>query len=149
LATTIAPRSLAESTKPKPAAAAAKESVRVVADKLDIDVGAKSAVLEGNVRLERGSVTVRAPRIEVRYDEIPNVTWARATGGVVAEVKGVRAEAPEVEIDLGKQSLALRGGVRLARGTGWISAEKATIDLATAKVSLSGVEGVLPVPETK
>ncbi len=159
-AMTIAPRSIAESTKAPAAAVASdapkdakkdtkKDAVHLAADKLDIDIEAKRAVLTGHVRLERGSVTVRAPMVEVRYDELPNVTWAKATGGVVAEVKGVRAEAPEVELDLAKQTLSLRGGVRVARGAGWISAASATIDLLNAKVSLSGVEGVLPAAETR
>jgi lipopolysaccharide export system protein LptA len=153
VATATAPRTLAEPPKPAPAKdtkppkeAKEKEAVHLSADKLDIDVEAKRAVLEGNVRLERGSVTMRAPRFEVRYDDVPNVTWARGTGGVVAEAKGVRAEAPEVELDLAKQNLALKGGVRITRGTGWITADKAMIDLSNGKISLAGVEGVLPVP---
>ncbi|MDC0747672.1 LptA/OstA family protein [Polyangium mundeleinium] len=144
LATTIAPRSLAE---PPKAAPPPKEPVELSADQLDIDIAAKRAVLEGHVRLTKGALVVRAPRVEVRYDEVPNVTWAKGAGGVVAEVKGVRAEAPEVEIDLAKQTLSLRGGVRLQRGAGWISAEKATIDLVSLKVSLTDVKGALPVPE--
>src|ERR1035438_10484862 len=39
---------------------------------------------------------------------------------------GVHAEAPEVELDLSKQVLELRGGVRLTRGQGWLQAEKAS-----------------------
>jgi hypothetical protein len=83
---------------------------------------------------------------------VPHVTWARGSGGVVAEVKGVRAEAPEVELDLPGQSLALRGGVRLTRGEGWITADSATIQIATGKVSMIGVKGSIPVgalPGTK
>ncbi|UQA63460.1 LptA/OstA family protein [Polyangium aurulentum] len=142
LATAIAPRSLAE----PPKAAAPREQVELASDRLDIDIEGKTAVFTGNVRLDRGELKVRCPKVEVRYDAIPNVTWARATGGVVAELKGVRAEAPEAELDLAKHSLALRGGVRVARGGGWISAGSATIDLLTSKVSLTDVKGALPVP---
>lgn len=147
-ATTLAPRSLAESTKaaPKPQA---KETVRLEAETLEIDLSTKRAVLTGHVKLEKGALRVRAPSVEVRYDEMPNVTWAKATGGVVAELKDVRAEAPEVEMDLPKQTLSLRGGVRIARGDGWLRAERATIDLLSAKVSLTGVEGALPVPDPR
>jgi len=144
LATTIAPWTLAEPPKATPPP---KEAVELSADQLDIDIAGKRAVLEGHVRLTKGALVVRAPRVEVRYDEVPNVTWAKGTGGVVAEVKGVRAEAPEVEIDLGKQVMSLRGGVRLQRGAGWISAEKASIDLVSLKVSLSEVKGAMPVPD--
>jgi lipopolysaccharide transport protein LptA len=141
-ATAIAPRSLAE----PPKATSPRDQVSLSADRLDIDLEGKTAVFAGNVRLDRGDLQIRCPRIEVRYDAIPNVTWARGTGGVVAELKGVRAEAPEVELDLPKQSLTLRGGVRVARGAGWISAASATIDLLTSKVSLTDVKGALPVP---
>lgn len=143
VATAIAPSSLAE---PPKAAAPAREQVSLSADRLDIDLEGKTAVFAGNVRLDRGELKIRCPKVEVRYDAIPNVTWARGTGGVVAELKGVHAEAPEVELDLPKQSLVLRGGVRLARGAGWISAASATIDLLTSKVSLTEVKGALPVP---
>ena len=64
------------------------------AEHLDVDVEAKRAVLTGNVRLAKGTMSVAVPRVDVRYDEVPHVTWLKASGGVVAEVKGVRAEAP-------------------------------------------------------
>jgi hypothetical protein len=44
-----------------------------------------------DVRLDKGELKVRCPKVEVRYDAIPNITWASGTGGVVAELKGVRA----------------------------------------------------------
>jgi lipopolysaccharide export system protein LptA len=143
LATAIAPRTLAD---PAPAADPSADGISMAADRLDIDVSGKTAVLDGHVRLGRKDLTVRCPHVEVRYDEGPRVTWAKGTGGVVAEVKGVRAEAPEVEIDLPKQTLSLRGGVRLARGAGWLRAGSASIHMASGKVSLTDVEGVIPVP---
>jgi lipopolysaccharide export system protein LptA len=142
LATAIAPRTLADPPKPAPP----RDSIHLSADRLEIDLDGKSATFTGNVRLDRGDLTVRSPRIEVRYDAVPNVTWARGTGGVIAEMKGVRAEAPEVELDLPRSVLTLRGGVRVSRGAGWISAERATLDLLTSKISLTDVKGALPVP---
>ena len=121
------------------------EKLDMSADQLDIDVEAKTAILMGNVRLTKGAMTVRCPRVDVRYDHVPHVTWVKGGGGVVAEVKGVRAEAPEVELDLAKQTLDLRGGVRLTRGGGWLTAEKATISIATGKVAMTEVKGSIPV----
>ena len=121
------------------------EVLDLSADALEIDVEAKSALLTGNVKVAKGSMTVSCPKVEVRFDHVPHVTWVKGSGGVVAEVKGVRAEAPEVELDLGKQTLDLRGGVRLTRGGGWLTAERATIHIATAKVSMSDVKGSIPV----
>ncbi len=117
------------------------------ADRLDLDVEAKTAVLQGHVTLARGAMTLSCPRVDVRYDQVPHVTWARGSGGVVAEVKGVRAEAPEVELDLGARTMELRGGVRLTRGEGWITADRASINIATAKVTMTDVKGSIPIPK--
>jgi lipopolysaccharide export system protein LptA len=122
------------------------DPVAMQADQLDVDVGAGSAVFTGNVSLAKGDLHVSCPRIEVKFDTTPHVSWARGSGGVSADVRGVHAEAPEVELDLTKQVLELRGGVRLTRGQGWLQAEKASIDIATAKVTLAQVKGAIPVP---
>jgi lipopolysaccharide export system protein LptA len=124
------------------------EPLHMAADKLDLDVEAKTATLDGHVKLSRGGMTVGCPHVEVRYDEVPNVRWAKGTGGVVAEVKGVRAEAKEVEIDFAARALSLHGGVKITRGEGWISAEKASINLATARVSMTDVKGSFPLPKS-
>ncbi len=145
---------LAASSAPvaDPLPTAGREPLEMSAEHLELDVEARTALLTGGVKLTKGPLTVACPRVEVRYDQVPHVTWARGSGGVVAEVKGVRAEAPEVELDLPGQSLSLRGGVRLTRGEGWITADQATIQIATGKVSMVGVKGSIPVgplPGTK
>ena len=122
------------------------EGIGIEAEHLDIDVDQGHATLEGAVVLTKGDLKVRCPRIELRFDAAPHVSWVRGSGGVVATLRGVHAEAPEVEMDFSKRILELRGGVRLTRGAGWIAAERATIDTATAKVSLTGVKGSIPVP---
>src|SRR5204863_8128963 len=95
--------------------------------------------------LLKGELKVACPRIEVKYDEAPRVTWAKGSGNVTADIRGVHAEAPEVELDLARQVLELRGGVRLTRGQGWLKADKATTEIASAKVTLKDVKGSLPV----
>jgi lipopolysaccharide export system protein LptA len=122
------------------------DAMQVQADRLEVDVTAGEAVLTGNVSLAKGGLKVSCPRIDLKFDTTPHVSWARGSGGVVADVKGVHAEAPDVELDLTKQVLELRGGVRLTRGQGWLQADKATIDIATAKVVLTQVKGSIPVP---
>lgn len=137
-----AARSLsADAQKPPPPG----PTLEVSAEKLDVDVQAKTAVLSGNVRLTKGSISVACPRVEARYDDGPQIVWAKGSGGVVAELGGARAEAPLVEIDMATQTLELRGGVRLARGGAWIKAERATIDMVTSKISMSDVKGSIPV----
>jgi len=122
------------------------DPVAMQADQLEVDVGTGSAIFTGNVSLAKGDLHVTCPRIEVKFDTSPHVSWAKGSGGVSADVRGVHAEAPEVELDLTKQILELRGGVRLTRGQGWLQAEKASIDIATAKVTLAQVKGSIPVP---
>ena len=128
-----------------PLAALGGESIEVSADLLDVDVGTGTATLTGNVRLARGELKVACPRIEVKYDDHPRVTWARGSGGVQADIKGVHAEAPEVELDLARHTLDLRGGVKLTRGQGWLQAEQASIDTKSARVTLKDVKGAIPV----
>ena len=125
------------------------EALGLQADKLAVDVSAGEAMMTGNVSLTKGDLKVSCPRIDLRFDNSPHVKWAKGSGGVVADVRGVHAEAPEVELDLVKQVLELRGGVRLTRGQGWLQADRATIDIKTAKVSLTQVKGSIPVPPAK
>jgi lipopolysaccharide transport protein LptA len=123
------------------------DAVTIQADRLDVDVAAGSAVLAGSVGLTKGDLKVHCPRLEVKFDNSPHLISARGSGGVVADVRGVHAEAPEVELDLKRQIVELRGGVRLSRGAGWIQADKASIDIATAKVTATQVKGSIPVPK--
>jgi lipopolysaccharide export system protein LptA len=136
-----APKALAD-----PLLAVGGDTVLVQADSLDVDVSAGSGVLTGNVTLGKGDLHVSCPRIDLKFDTTPHVSWAKGSGGVSADVRGVHAEAPEVEVDLSKQILNLRGGVRLTRGQGWLQADHASIELATAHVTLTQVKGSIPVP---
>jgi lipopolysaccharide export system protein LptA len=126
-------------------APAGGEALSMTADRLELDLEAKTAVLSGHVKLGKGGLTVSCPRVDVRYDQVPHVTWVKGTGGVVAEVRGVKAEAPEAELTLSSQLLELRGGVRLSRGEGWLTAERASIQVSTGKVTLTDVKGSIPV----
>lgn len=121
------------------------EAATLQADRLDIDILAGEATLTGKVTLSKGDLTVNCPRIDLKFDHAPHVTWARGSGGVTADLRGVHAESPTVELDLTKQLLDLKGGVRLTRGQGWLTADSARIEIATAKVTLAQVKGSIPV----
>lgn len=124
-----------------------KGDVSVQADNLEIDVATGTAILSGKVVVSKGDLTVRCPKFDLKFDSTPHVRWAKGSGGVVADVRGVHGEAPEVELDMVKQHLEMRGGVKLSRGQGWIQAEKATIELATGKVTATQIKGSIPVPK--
>jgi lipopolysaccharide export system protein LptA len=120
-------------------------NVSVQADQLDIDILAGQATLSGKVTLSKGDLVVSCPKIDLRFDQTPHLTSAKATGGVTADVHGVHAEAPSAELDLSKQVLDLHGGVKLTRGQGWLTADSARIEILTARVSLTQVKGSIPV----
>src|SRR3984885_8169648 len=85
-----------------------QEPVKLQADQLDIDILAGEATLTGKVTLTKGDLVVNCPRIDLKFEHAPKLTWARGSGGVTADVRGVHAEAPSVELDLTKQVLDLR-----------------------------------------
>jgi lipopolysaccharide transport protein LptA len=121
------------------------QSLDLKADTLDVDINKGRATLEGNVHATLGELSVICPKVEMAYDEAPQVRWARGTGGVEARVHGIVARASVVEVDVPKQQVNLMGGVRLTRGKGWVEAERATIDISTYRVSLHEVKGSIPV----
>ena len=122
-----------------------ESAVSLEADSLDIDILAGEATLTGKVTLLKGDLAVSCPRIDLRFDHTPHVTWARGSGGVTADLRGVHAEAPSVDVDMARQVLDLHGGVKLTRGQGWLTADSARIVIPTAKVSLTQVKGSIPV----
>jgi lipopolysaccharide transport protein LptA len=121
------------------------EALDVSADHFDIDVERGTAILQGNVVARVGELEVRCPAVELTYDDSPRVKWARAKGGVTARFKGVDATSTVAELDAKARTVTLSGGVRLSRGRGWITAQQATVDIATGKVSLQEVKGMIPV----
>ncbi|HEY1695900.1 MAG TPA: LptA/OstA family protein [Polyangiaceae bacterium] len=145
LAALLAPAPVERVARAEPILGGADPTVSLQADKLDIDILAGEATLTGKVTLQKGDLVVSCPRIDLRFDHAPHLTWAKGSGGVTADVRGVHAEAPSVELDLTKQVLDLRGGVKLSRGQGWLTADTARIDIPTAKVSLTQVKGSIPV----
>lgn len=135
------------SANPKKEAQAAKASLLdLAADRVDVDVASKSAVLEGNVRLARAGISMGCARVEARFGDGFSLVWAKGTGSVSAEVKGVRVQAPQVEVDFGKQTMLFSGGVKLMKGEGWLTAQTATVRLDSGKVSMTEVQGALPLP---
>lgn len=125
-------------------------TVDIRAEKLDLDASTKTAKLSGGVVLVRGELMVSCEQIELRYDDDAQVTWAKGSGGVVAKLRDIRAEAKEVSLDLGRNLLELGGGVRVVQGRGGrLEATRATLDLATSKMSFHEVRGALPLPSKK
>ncbi len=119
------------------------------AERVDLDPERGTAVLQGDVEVTVGDLSLRCPAVELRYDRSARVESARGTGGVVARYKAFEATAPTLDLDVDTHELRLTGGVRLTHGRGWMTAERATIDTRTGKVALAVVKGVVPVDARK
>lgn len=145
LALIVAVAAWALSVRAAPLLSIDEQAFDVAAARVDIDADTGAAVLEGGVTARFGDVEVRADKVELRYDLAPRVSWARGTGSVSARLKGIDATATAVEFDAKSHSVVLSGAVRLTRGKGWVTAERATMDLSTNKVSLQEVKGSIPV----
>jgi lipopolysaccharide export system protein LptA len=145
LLVTVGAFAVTDHSQADPLAVVAGETLDVKADKLDVDIVKGTAVLEGGVRAKMGELEVLCPKVEIRYDEAPKVRWAKGSGGVRARMKGIEAAANSFEVDVARRTFKLGGGVRLTRGKGWVTADNATIDIATRKVTLNDVKGSIPV----
>jgi len=121
------------------------EMLDVSAQRLDVEIAKGAAVLEGQVRIALGALEAQCDRVDIKYDEAPQVRWARGSGNVRLSVKGIVATAQAMEVDVINKRAQLLGNVRLTRGRGWVAAEKATIELASNRVSLEEVKGSIPV----
>lgn len=132
-----------------PLAVVEGEAIDVSAERLEVDVEHGTALLQGSVSLTFGEIDIRCPKVEIRYDRSPRVSFARGTGGVTARFKGTEATADAIEFDAGSRKVSLSGAVKLTRGRGWMRAERATLDIASGKVSLEDVKGSIPVEAPK
>jgi lipopolysaccharide transport protein LptA len=125
------------------------EVLDVTADRLDVDVERGTALLQGNVAANFGDLVVHCPTVEIRYDRSPRVSFAHASGGVTAHLKGIDATAASVEFEASTRTVSLQGNVRLTRGRGWVTADRATIDVGTGKLSLQEVHGSIPLEQPR
>lgn len=126
-----------------PAFSLAGEPVDLRADRVDVDLGTSTAILEGHVELTRSDLRVSCPRVEARFDKDGRILRAKGAGGVVVIMgpRAIRGEAAEIELDVVARTAELRGNVRVAQGGSTLTAQRASVDLATSRVSLEAVRG--------
>lgn len=126
------------------------EMLDISAQRLDVEIAKGQATLEGQVHITLGTLEAQCDRVDIKYDELPQVRWARGSGSVRLAVKGIVATAQSLDVDVINKRVQLVGAVRLTRGRGWVAAEKASIELTTNRVSLEDVKGSIPVaPPTR
>jgi lipopolysaccharide transport protein LptA len=124
------------------------QSLDVESDRLDLDLKAKRALLEGHVRLSRGELRLTCEKLVIDYagkEGALRVARAKGTGSVEIELRGAKALTPEADYDVDAQHIALKGPVRLLRDGGWVAAGGADVDVQQGRVTLTSVKASLPI----
>lgn len=73
----------------------ASAPIQVEADRLDLDERAGTAVYQGNVRIQQGSMKLTGARVEIRRNDAGQLAQATATGG-----RAYIEQRPEPDADL-------------------------------------------------
>jgi lipopolysaccharide export system protein LptA len=139
---------VASSSASSPLVQIGAESIDVSAKHLDVDLSKGLAKLEGEVHVRAGELDVTCDRVDIKYDDLPIVRWARGSGNVRATIRGITATAQSLEVEIPERRTSLIGNVRISRGRGWILADHASIDLPTGRIVLDEIHGSIPI-ETK
>ena len=90
--------------------------VEVTAETLSIDRDSGLAVFEGGVVVGQGPLRLAAERVEVEYGEDRRVARLAATGGVTLASGEDAAEAERASYDVGTGEIVLTGEVLLTQG---------------------------------
>ncbi|PRY93004.1 lipopolysaccharide export system protein LptA [Hasllibacter halocynthiae] len=113
--------------------------VEVTADSLSVARNGGSAVFEGGVVIGQGEIRLSAARVEVAYDgENRRIARLDATGGVTLVSGPDAAEARSASYDVDAGVVVLTGDVLLSQGETAISADSATVNLATGEAQAEG-----------
>lgn len=104
------------------------EPVQIQADKLDVKDGEGRAIFQGNVEVVQGELSLRSAVMTVYYSSEGQGTGSPAAGlGGAGDIERIEAG----------------GGVRVRSGEQVATGDRATFDMATEIVTLSGDKVVL------
>jgi lipopolysaccharide export system protein LptA len=121
----------------------------VQSDKLDLDMKAMRAVLEGHVRLIRGGMTLRCDRLELTYVgkvDAARIAHARGSGHLGLDVDGAHVEAPSIDYDVEGARVNVAGPVKVLRDGAIVLADRAEVDTKRERLALFGVKASVPIP---
>jgi lipopolysaccharide export system protein LptA len=104
------------------------------------------AILRGNVRIDQGTLAIRAATatVTMREGEIVQVVLDGAPATMVQEGEDgapTRASARRIEYDVSGEQVALVGGAAVEQPRGTLTGERLTYDLASERVAGGGEGG--------
>ena len=124
--------------------------VTVDADKLSVDDAAGTALFEGNVVVVQGDMTLKAPVVDVSYDQESNViTLVHATGGVTITSIGDAAQSAEAVYTIDSGLVVMTGDVLLTQGPNVLSGQKFNLNLTNGTGVMEGRVSTTFVPGKK
>lgn len=139
--------------------AAPEGPVTITADRAEFE---RNGVMlyRGNVRLVSDRLTLTGERVELRqpapgeFEARINGSPARLSHAGEADVPPIAASARQIDYDTKAAVVSLSGGAQLERGTDVLTSESIRYEIATRRITASGVDGgqvriVIQQPEQK
>lgn len=109
------------------------QPVEVVADQLDIDQQAGTALFTGNVLISQGELRLSGQRVDVSYAAGPTgetqIERVDASGGVTLINGGDAAEAERAVYLISTGEVVMTGDVLLTQGANAIAGERLTVNV--------------------
>ncbi|MBI5518213.1 MAG: hypothetical protein HY909_30865 [Deltaproteobacteria bacterium] len=134
----------AGSVSDTPDAGVAEPSWALSARRLRLDPRRGVLTLDGEVSLQRGALSLEAPRVEVTLDPGGGVARAVLTGPVSARTGTAVLRAPGgATVDVEAGTVRLPGPVRLEQAGVTLTAGGVTLQLSTGALELTDVRGTL------
>ncbi|UZK65553.1 LptA/OstA family protein [Sphingomonas sp. M1-B02] len=117
-------------------------------DRIELQDRANRVLLNGNVRITQGPMTLTAARMTVLYtgqitNGSPQVSRLDASGGVTVARPDQTARSQYAVYDLNRRVITMIGAVTLRQGSNTVSGGRLSIDLDTGRATIdgSGVSG--------
>ena len=128
----------------------ATQPLEIASDRLGVSQQAATAEFIGNVEVMQGTLTLRADRMTVRYDqESGDVRTLEARGNVLLSSGTEAAEAQSADYDVESGILVMQGDVLVTQGQSALSAQNLRIDLNAGTGDFSGRVRTVFVPQSE
>lgn len=117
------------------------ETVRIDAQKVDVDHEVRQAKLSGDVRVGWGEFTLTAQQVEIQYTESGTPKTWRATGDVEVSWRTRVMESNNLFIEQNAEQMVFNGPLVLVDGTQRLSAMRAIFFIKTKRFVIENVSG--------
>lgn len=126
------------------------QPMEIVSDRLGVSQQAQTADFIGNVEVMQGTLTMRADRMTVTYDQDSGgIRQLVATGNVLLSSGTEAAEGQSADYNVETGFLTMEGDVLLTQGQSALSAQSMRINLNDGTGDFSGRVRTVFVPQSE